>query len=412
MLTAVSLFALALGPADIPVADVVRVLLSHIPGVDLTENVSATSQTIVWDVRLPRVLLAGITGAVLAMSGATYQGVFRNPLADPYLIGVATGAALGATIVIVSDVPVSSWGLSLLPLAAFAGALISVVVVYGVARTGNTVPTTTLILAGVAISSLAMAITSYLMLQNTSSTLTVLSVVLGGFNTATWVKVGWVLPYAIPAAIIILAHGRTLNVLSLDEDQARHLGVDVERTKLLLLGVSSLAVAAVVSVAGTIAFVGLIVPHAIRLMWGPDNRQLLPMSIVLGAAFLIGADLIARTVRPAAGDTGRDHHGVLWRAVLLVFAPAGEGDVFGVVTETSELGEAKLVSAPLLEVTGLSVTYRRGSRSIDALRSGIALRNAGRGRRPHWAERFREDNANQGGDRWRTGVLWRGAPDE
>src|SRR6266571_6361522 len=202
------------------------------------------------------------------MSGATYQGVFRNPLAEPYLIGVATGAALGATIVVVSDADVSSHGLSLLPLAAFAGALLSIVVVYGVARVGNTVPTTTLILAGVAISSLATALTSYLMLRNTSNTLTVFSVVLGGFNTATWVKLAWVLPYAVPAGAIILAHGRIINVLSLDEEQARQLGIDIERTKILLLGAASLATAAAVSVSGTIGFVGLIVPHALRLIWG------------------------------------------------------------------------------------------------------------------------------------------------
>jgi len=296
VLFAVAAAALALGPADIPVDTVGRILISHLPWVDVSEDVPKRWETIVWDVRLPRVLLAGLAGAVLSMSGATYQGVFRNPLADPYLIGVATGAALGATIVVVSGASVSSYGFSLLPLASFAGAVICVTVVYSVARVGNTVPTTTLILAGVALSALATAITSFLMLQNTSNTLTVFSVVLGGFNTATWAKVAWVLPYAVPATLVILVHGRLLNVLSLDEEQARHLGVEVERTKLLLLGASSLAAAAAVSVSGTIGFVGLIVPHAVRLMWGADNRQLLPMSMILGAAFLIGADLLARTV--------------------------------------------------------------------------------------------------------------------
>jgi iron complex transport system permease protein len=296
LLIAISVLSLMMGAAEIPATDVIRVLLSHLPGVDMTADVPAAWQRIVWDVRLPRVLLAGIVGASLAMSGATYQGVFRNPLADPYLIGVATGAALGATIVVVSDVPASWHGISVLPLAAFIGAIVSVVLVYAVARVGNTVPVTTLILAGVALSSLATAITSFLMLQNTTNTLTVFAVVLGGFNTATWTKIMWVLPYAIPAAAIILLHGRTLNVLNLDEDQARHLGVDVERTKILLLGAASLAAAASVAAAGTIAFVGLIVPHAVRLMFGPDNRRLLPMTIILGAAFLIGADLIARTI--------------------------------------------------------------------------------------------------------------------
>ena len=296
VLLAAALVALALGPAEIPLGDIVRILVSHLPGIEVARDVPASWRNIIWEVRLPRILLAGLVGATLALTGATYQGVFRNPLADPYLIGVATGAALGATIVVVSDTNLAWHGLSLLPLAAFAGAMTSVVVVYTVARVGNTVPTTTLILAGVALSSLSTAATSFLMLRDTTNSVIVFSVVLGSFNTATWAKLAWVLPYALPAALVILAHGRVLNVLSLDEEQARQLGIDVERTKLLLLGVASLAAAAAVSVSGTIGFVGLIVPHAIRLLWGPDNRQLLPMSILLGAAFLIGADLVARTL--------------------------------------------------------------------------------------------------------------------
>ena len=295
VLAVMFVLGLTLGPTAISPGDTLRVLASHLPGVGISDDISVATRTIVWDVRLPRVILAGTVGATLALTGATYQGVFRNPLADPYLIGVATGAALGATIVIVSDVSYSWGGLSLLPLAAFAGALISVIIVYGVARVGNTVPTTTLILAGVAIAALSMAITSYLMLRETTNATAILSVILGGFNTASWTKVLWLLPYAVPAAIIILAYGRILNVLSLDEEQASFLGVNVERTRLILLGVASLAAAAAVSVGGTIGFVGLIVPHAIRLVWGPDNRYLLPLCIVLGAAFLIGADLIART---------------------------------------------------------------------------------------------------------------------
>jgi len=295
-LLAVGLVAIAVGPANVPLGATVRILLSHLPGVDLTDDVPLAWQNIIWEIRLPRVLLAGVAGATLAMAGATYQGVFRNPLADPYLIGVATGASLGVTIVVVSGMDIAAYGLSLLPLAAFAGAITAVVVAYGVARAGGAASGTTLILAGVALSALLTAITAYLMLKSTTNSVTILSMVLGGFNTATWVKLAWMLPYTIPAAVVILAHGRILNVLNLDEQQARQLGVDVERTKLLLLGAASLAAAAAVSVSGTIGFVGLIVPHAVRLMWGPDNRALLPMAIVLGATFLIGADLVARMI--------------------------------------------------------------------------------------------------------------------
>ena len=288
--------ATSVGPAGIPLDATVRIVLSRLPGVEMADTLPALWRDIIWEVRLPRVLLAGVTGAVLALSGATYQGVFRNPLADPYLIGVATGAALGATIVIVSGAPHSWHGLSVLPLAAFTGAIVSVLVVYAVARVDNTLPTTTLILAGVALASLSTAITSFLMLRSTTHMFSVFSVVLGSFNTASWGELTWALPYAAPAVVVILAHGRILNVLSLDEEQARQLGVHPERVKLLLLGAASLAAAAAVSVAGTIGFVGLIVPHAVRLIWGPDNRQLLPMSILFGATFLILADLIARTV--------------------------------------------------------------------------------------------------------------------
>ncbi len=298
LLAAALLAGLALGPASIPVDATLRTVLSHLTGLHLAAGVPAAWQDIVWEVRLPRVLLAGLVGATLAMAGATYQGVFRNPLADPYLIGVATGAALGATIVVVSSLSLSWHGLSLLPLAAFAGAILSVVVVYGVARVGNTTPTTTLILAGVAVASFSTALTSYLMLRTTTHMFTVFSVILGGLNTASWAKLAWAAPYALPAAVLIVAHGRVLNVLSLDEDQARHLGIDVERTKLILLGAASLATAAAVSVSGTIGFVGLIVPHAVRLVWGADNRQLVPLAMVTGAAFLILADLLARTADP------------------------------------------------------------------------------------------------------------------
>ena len=296
ILLAAVMLSVAVGPANVSLDATVRILASHLPGVGISESVSPAWRNIIWEVRLPRVLLAGTAGATLALAGATYQGVFRNPLADPYLIGVATGANLGATIVLVSGADASTHGFSVLPLAAFAGALISVVVVYSVARVGGAAPGTTLVLAGVALSSLATAITAYLMLKHTTNSLTIMSVVLGGFNTATWVKLAWVLPYAIPAVLVILAHGRILNVLSLDEQQARQVGIDVERTKLILLGAASLSAAAVVAVSGTIGFVGLIVPHAIRLIWGPDNRALLPMALLLGASFLIGADLAARMI--------------------------------------------------------------------------------------------------------------------
>lgn len=305
VLVAVGLLALAVGTAPVPLEATVRIALSHLPFIELDNDLPEAWRDIIWTNRLPRVLVAGLAGATLALAGATYQGVFRNPLADPYLIGVATGANLAVTIVVVSGSSLSTHSVSLVPFVAFTGAVASVAVVYGVARVGNTVSVATLILAGVALSALSTAITSYLMIKNTSNSLTIFSTVLGGFNATRWIDLAWVLPYAVPAAVVILAHGRILNVLSLDEEQAQYLGVNVERTKLLLLGAASLAAAAAVSVSGTIGFVGLIVPHAVRLAWGPDNRQLLLMTMILGAAFLIGADLLARYVdRPSEIPVG------------------------------------------------------------------------------------------------------------
>ena len=290
-------FALLWGAADIPPQTVGRILLQRI-GLPIEADWPSSWGAIVWEVRLPRVLLAGLVGATLAYTGATYQGVFRNPLAEPYLLGVAAGAGLGATIVIISPLAYSFGPLSPVPAAAFVGAITAVAATYLLARDGAVVPITTLILAGVAIGSIATAAISYLMLANSDRALPLLSWLLGGFNTASWPRVWLLLPYAAIGALVILPFGRTLNVLQLNEEQARQLGVNVEAVKLTLLVVASLATAAAVAVSGIIGFVGLVVPHVTRLLWGPDHRRLLPLSAVLGASFLILADLLARTVAP------------------------------------------------------------------------------------------------------------------
>lgn len=288
-------FALLWGAADIPPATLVRILLRHL-GAPIEADWPRSWDAIVWEVRLPRVLLAGLVGATLAFSGTAYQGVFRNPLAEPYLLGVASGAGLGATIVLVSPLGYTAGLLSPVPAAAFVGALCAVTLTYLIARVGPVVPPATLILAGVAVGSIAGAAISYLMLTNQDRALPVLSWLLGGFNTASWSRVWLLAPYAALGALVVLPFGRTLNVLQLDEDQARQLGVNVEAVKLVLLAATSLATAAAVAVSGIIGFVGLVVPHVARLLWGPDYRRLLPLSALLGATFLILADLVARTI--------------------------------------------------------------------------------------------------------------------
>jgi iron complex transport system permease protein len=281
----------------IPPQTTAAVLLDQLPFISVGEY-TRVEEAIIWDVRAPRVVLAGLVGATLAFAGAAYQGVFRNPLAEPYLIGVAAGASVGATLIIVSPLYVTAGILSPVPPAAFAGALIAVALSYGLARTGGAVPTASLILSGVAISAIGTSFVTYLMLTYQERTIEILNWVLGGFNTARWTDSAIALPYLAIAAALILPYARVLNVLQLDDDEARHLGVDVERVKLVVLAAASLATAAAVAVSGLIGFVGLVVPHAARMIWGPDHRRLLPLSACLGASFLILADIAARSIDP------------------------------------------------------------------------------------------------------------------
>jgi iron complex transport system permease protein len=224
--------------------------------------------------------------------------VFRNPLAEPYLLGVASGAAVGATLIIISPLMFVAGILSPLPPAAFVGALLAVALAYALARVNQRVPTTSLILSGVAVSSVCTSLVTYLMLLYNTRTLAILNWILGGFNTASWQQVAIAAPYMLAAAALILPYARVLNVLQLDEDEARQLGVNVERVKLLILGVASLATAAAVAVSGLIGFVGLVVPHTVRMIWGPDYRRVLPLSAFFGASFLMLADVIARSIDP------------------------------------------------------------------------------------------------------------------
>jgi iron complex transport system permease protein len=209
---------------------------------------------------------------------------------------VASGAGLAATVVIVLDLPLDYAGVSLITLAAFAGALATVALTYSLARVAGHTPTTTLILSGVAVSSIAVSLISYLMLVSRESSVSILTWLLGGFNRAGWHQMLFILPYALPAGALIYLHGRILNVLQLDEQQAQQLGVNVERTKLIVLLAASLAAASAVAVAGIVGFVGLVAPHAVRLAVGPDYRRLLPLVALVGASFLILSDLGARTL--------------------------------------------------------------------------------------------------------------------
>jgi iron complex transport system permease protein len=296
LLAVVIVLATSIGSVKIPLGETWRILIDRLPFVHLGVDKSSAAGIIIWDIRLPRVLLAGTVGMALAVAGATYQGLFRNPLADPYLIGVAQGAALGAVIGFL--LPVTGLGVTygLIPALAFAGALASVMMVYSLARVGKMLPVSTLILAGVALGALLGAIVAYLTITSGSVMRSIIFWLSGSFALSQWSELQVVLPIVLAGSIFIMAFGRPLNIMQLDEEQAQQLGVNVERLKVVLLIVSTLITAAAVSFVGIIGFVGIIIPHAVRLIWGPDHRFLLPLSMLCGAIFLILGDLLARTL--------------------------------------------------------------------------------------------------------------------
>jgi len=286
-------FATTVGSADIPAPTVIGVLLSRLHILPGEPSWGSNIETIVLTIRLPRVVLAALVGAALATAGAAYQGLFRNPLADPYLIGVAQGAALGAVVGFLLP-----WGVPSVPALAFFGALVTVAAVYLLSRTKGALPVTTLILAGVALGAFLSAVTSFLILKSREEVHGILFWLLGGFSLSDWGEVKMAFPYVTGGLAVLYIYARGLNALQLDEEQAQQLGINVERLKLLLLAAATLSTAAAVSFVGVIGFVGIIVPHAVRLVWGPDYRFLLPLSTLCGAIFLILADIVARTALP------------------------------------------------------------------------------------------------------------------
>lgn len=292
LLVVAILLGVAVGAVAIPVPAVLHLLIAKVAA--LPTPYPDTYSTILFELRLPRVLLMAVTGAALAAAGATYQGLFRNPLADPYLVGVASGAGLGATFVL-TVAPATPLGLLAVPVGAFVGGIVAVIIVLLIAQVGQTTPVTTMLLAGVAVGSFATSVTTFWMLRSPEGLRRAFNWLLGGYAGGGWMPILIILPYLVVGLVVLQAHARALNILQLDEEQARQLGLNVERLKLILVGAATLMTAAAVAFGGLIGFVGLVVPHALRLLGGPDYRRLLPLSAIGGAAFLILADLVART---------------------------------------------------------------------------------------------------------------------
>ena len=295
------LAGVSIGPAAMPLSAIAGSLAAHLPWHPAVA-VSPIDSAIIWQLRLPRVVLGALVGSMLAGGGAAYQGVFRNPLADPYLLGVAAGAGLGATAVIISGASPA-----LLPVAAFGGAAGAVALTYslgaGAGRAGEdagpsrTAGTASILLAGVAVAALLTAAQTYLQQSHAQTLQSIYSWILGGLSGATWSQVWLIVPYVAVSAVTLLAHRRLLDVLRVGETEAGTLGVNVARLRLVVVIAATLGAAAAVSVSGLIGFVGIIVPHAVRLMAGPSYRVVLPVSMIGGAAFLVLADIAARTVQ-------------------------------------------------------------------------------------------------------------------
>ncbi len=293
VLVGAALASLVLGPAGVDPWGAIRETLDHLPFISIDSGLSEQDAAIVWQLRVPRMALAGLVGATLAGAGGAYQGVFRNPLADPYLLGVAAGAGLGATIAIVSALPTAS----IAPFA-FVGGLVAVASAYALALLGGTRRTgATLILSGVAVAAFFTAIQTYVQQQNADTIRQVFSWILGRLGTAGCGEVRLLLPYALGTWLVLLAHRRHLDVMSVGEEEAATLGIDPARVRITVVVTATLGTSAAVAVSGLIGFVGIIVPHIVRLAVGPSHRRLLPLSLAGGAAFLMLADLVARTVR-------------------------------------------------------------------------------------------------------------------
>ncbi|MCT2585310.1 FecCD family ABC transporter permease [Actinophytocola gossypii] len=281
-----------LGAANLGAGRVLREVWAQVTGG--VSPLSASEAAIVWEVRLPRVVLAGLVGGALAMAGAAFQGVFRNPLADPFLLGAAAGAGMAATIVVVAAPSVTGWVIGPLPLAAFAGAVGGVTLTWLLGRSAGG-GTAVLLLAGVAVASFLTAIQTFVQQLNTDTIKQVYSWMLGGLNTAGWREVLITVPYIGLAAVVLCLCGRLLDVLAVGDDEAASLGINPGRVRIAVLLAASLATAAAVAVSGLIGFVGIVVPHVVRLLAGASYRVIVPLSLVGGAMFLIVADHVART---------------------------------------------------------------------------------------------------------------------
>jgi len=298
-LTLIIILSLNVGFAQIPFSTVLSILAKRVPLLNNlvdSSNISYVDEAIIIQIRMPRVLAGALAGAALAAAGVVFQGIFKNPMADPYVLGVSAGAAVGASLAIVLGIGFTFLGLSTVPILAFAGSLIAVFIVYNISRVGSRVPVTTLLLSGIAVSIFLSAIVAILQVIAGGRLHVVVFWLMGGLSYVEWKDIWATLPLICIGTGATYFYARDLNILTLGEETAQHLGVDIEKVKKLLLIFGSLVTAAAVSISGLIGFIGLIIPHITRIVIGPDHRILLPTSIIVGASFLVICDALARVI--------------------------------------------------------------------------------------------------------------------
>ncbi len=303
LLFCIMLIASTFGTANISFMETFRVILNKIPFVNEFVSISEIPKNhilIISKIRLPRIILAALVGMGLSVVGASFQAIFKNPMADPYILGVSSGSALGAAIGFVLGLESSFLGSASVTITAFIGSILTTVFVYSIAKVKNKIPTTTLLLAGISVSFLLSSLISVIMVFNRQEVEKIVFWTMGSVSAANYSQIIMLIPFLFIGILILLSLSKDLNIIVTGDETAQSLGVEVETVKKLVLIISSIVVAACVSVSGIIGFVGLIIPHIVRILSGPDHRTLLPFSIVSGAVFMIICDTLARTLASPA----------------------------------------------------------------------------------------------------------------
>ncbi len=294
LLVVLMVAGVSVGSTQISPADTLGIVVYRITGLDLGSAWTPATETIVWELRLPRVLTAAVVGAGLAIAGATFQGIVRNPLADPYVLGTSSGAALGAAIGILLPVGLTAYQLGIVNALAFVGAIAAALLVFHIGGAGRAGGMTRLLLTGYAVGSILAAFLTMAMYVSGANLRAIFSFLLGGLGGASWDRLLIAAPLILAGCLAIAIRARSLDGLLLGDAAARHLGIDVRRERGILLVLASMTTAAAVAITGLIGFVGLVVPHMVRLLVGAPARRVIPISAIFGACLLVAADIVAR----------------------------------------------------------------------------------------------------------------------